>query len=122
MPLPVFAAAGEAVLENSTYALAIAALGAMVREVIGWLRDRDAKRHDTEKALLAAEVKSLKDDVAELKAGLSAANARLQECQDDRAELHEKFAALAGRLEASDDRERTRHPDDPSIPPVAPRK
>lgn len=122
MPLPVFAAAGEAVLENSTYALAIAALGAMVREVIGWLRDRDAKRHDAEKLLLAAEVGSLKADVAELKAGLGKAEEKLQECEDDRLKLHEKFAALAGRLEASDDRERSRHPDDASIPPVAPRK
>lgn len=113
----LLADAASDALAGSTIALAIAAMGAAVREIIGWLRDRDAKKHDTEKALLAQKVETLEKTAAELIARLERAEQHAQECQQDRDHLHDRLSEIAAKLEAAAGRERVRHPHDQTIPP-----
>lgn len=131
MPLsafpPLFAAAEEMV-QNTSYALAIASGLAAVREVVGWLKNRDDKQFDQEKALQGQRIEDLEakyeesaTDRAELRERLEKSEAEHEECQRDNYGLQIRLTRLEQDQASSLAREEHRHPGEGKTPGRMPR-
>lgn len=98
-------------LVGSTAALAITAALTAVREVVGWLRDRDAHRFNTEKALLAQRVEDVSARLTRVEAENAELRAEVKECKEDRSSLRDELNDAKRTLEAIKAREVARHPE-----------